>query len=158
MSEHKSRKPSSVYTYAFRKLRVLKCCNLLTTIILFSRHCLQTTALEGMATIVDPKDSTANTFCGRYHLCSTRGSFSLWKRYCKYIWFSYNSPWCKHVDTNAAVPPHQVNEIIIDYTQCIAQTPGQPKMLGDDEFSYTFTSANTTGMLRSWQVLVFSHS
>jgi len=37
-----------------------------------------------------------------------------------------------------------VNQIVIDYTQCIAQVPGQPKILSDNEYSYTFTSANTT--------------
>lgn len=42
-------------------------------------------------------------------------------------------------------PPHQVNEIVIDYTQCINQVPGAVKVLDDSEYRYTFTSPNTTG-------------
>jgi hypothetical protein len=41
---------------------------------------------------------------------------------------------------------YQVNEIVIDYTECFAQTPGQPVILADGQYSYTFTSANTTGI------------
>ncbi|KAG2184655.1 hypothetical protein INT43_000568 [Umbelopsis isabellina] len=40
-----------------------------------------------------------------------------------------------------------VNEIVIDYTHCFSQTLGQPVIVGEDQYSYTFTSANTTVIL-----------
>ncbi|KAL1926440.1 hypothetical protein VTP01DRAFT_5769 [Rhizomucor pusillus] len=39
-----------------------------------------------------------------------------------------------------------VNEITIDYTRCIEQTPNEPAPLTEDLYSYKFTSENTTGI------------
>ncbi|CAO3686503.1 unnamed protein product [Umbelopsis ramanniana] len=49
-----------------------------------------------------------------------------------------------------------VNEIVIDYTQCINQAPGVVKVLEDSEYRYTFTSPNTTVILAPTYELVNS--